>query len=173
MGYHDQTFSHPLLSGLYGMALSPGRGVFTYAPILIVGLCVLPWCRGNDRVIGALAVVLLVGRLLWYARWWAWYGGDVWGPRFMVPILPVFVPLVALAFERWRKSRWVFAAAIATVVIGLSGVWATLHPASAMYHSVIMPHGTSKEVMAAVTSPEYIKLTDGRMFDWSYFLFQV
>jgi hypothetical protein len=149
MGYHDQTFSHPLLSGLYGMALSPGRGVFTYAPIL------------------------LVGRLLWYARWWAWYGGDVWGPRFMVPILPVFVPLVAIAFERWRKSRWVFAAAIATVVIGLSGAWATLHPASAMYHSAIMPHGSSKEVMAAVTSHEWVKLTDGRMFDWSYFLFQV
>src|SRR5262249_21179953 len=109
LGYHDQTFSHPLLSGLYGMAFSPGRGVFVYAPILIVGLCVLPWLRGPDRVIGALAVVLLVARLVFYARWWAWYGGDVWGPRFMIPVLPAFVPLVALAIEKWRSSRWIMA----------------------------------------------------------------
>ncbi len=32
---------------------------------------------------------------------------------------------------------------------------------------------TTHASVAAVTSPGYVKITDGRMFDWSFFLFQV
>jgi len=42
-------------------------------------------------------VVLFVVRLLFYARWWAWYGGNSWGPRFLVPVLPAFAPVIAAA----------------------------------------------------------------------------
>jgi len=173
LGYKDQTFSHGLLSGLYGMTLSPGRGIFIYAPIIIAGLCVLLTRRGPELVIGILAAVMLVARIVFYARWWAWFGGDVWGPRFMIPVLPAFVPLVGAALERWRSSRWILAAGAMTMALSLVGVWVTLHPLGNVYRGGVMMPGPADKVMKQVTSPEYRDWTDNRMFDWSLFLFQV
>jgi len=88
-GYGDESFWFRVHEGLYGLLLSPGRSVFLFAPLMIlsaVGLRAL-WRRFKPAGIGVAtafgATVLLV------ASWWCWWGGVCWGPRLVLPVLPI------------------------------------------------------------------------------------
>jgi hypothetical protein len=170
-GYHEQRFSHSLLSGTYGLLLSPGRGIFIYVPMLLAAIAVVPRLRSRDRVLGILAITLLVARVLFFARWWSWYGGDVWGPRFLVPVLPAFAPSLAAALERWPRSPSFTAAKAAGGALAIVGLWVTLNPRHNAYVAPQIRPGSASEVMRQVTSAEYVSQTDHAMFDWSRFPF--
>jgi hypothetical protein len=51
-----------------------------------------------------------------YSKWWAWHGGWCWGPRFLVPVIPLLLlpGLAAISV----KGRWLLATAI---LLGLAG----------------------------------------------------
>jgi hypothetical protein len=171
-GYRYQGFSHPFFQGVYGLTLSPGRGIFIYAPLVIVALVIVPTLRGTDRVLGVLAAVLITVRVLFYAKWWAWSGGSVWGPRFLVPALPALAPAIAAALQRRPRSRWLAAAAAVTVSMSLIGLWVMRHPEVNPYVGGPVEPGSAQQVMAQFTSPSYVKRTDATMFDWSLFPFR-
>jgi hypothetical protein len=40
-GYDEIAWNNPILGGLYGLLFSPGKGVFIYAPLLILGLAAM------------------------------------------------------------------------------------------------------------------------------------
>lgn len=171
-GYRYQGFTHSFLKGMYGLTLSPGRGVFIYAPVLIVAFIVVPRLQGTDRILGLLAVSLLILRVLFYASWWSWYAGSVWGPRFFIPVLPAFAPAIAAALRRWPRSRWIAATALASVTMSLLGVWVTTHPELNQYVGGPVKSGSTQQIMAEFTSRPYVSHTDHIMFDWSLFPFR-
>jgi hypothetical protein len=120
-----------------------------------------------------LAIALLTARIAFYARWWSWYGGSIWGPRFLVPVIPAFAPAIAVVLQRWRRSVWVAAAVAVTVTMSLLGVWLTTHPDRNPYFADLPAiHGTAKQIMAEFTDPAYARRTDNTMFDWSVFPFR-
>ena len=60
------------------------------------------------------------------APWWAWHGVDGWGPRLLVPGIPLLAAIAAaLEIERWR-SGW--RAALVTVSILLNVPPLLQHP---------------------------------------------
>ena len=69
------------------------------------------WLRGDIREVEprlkravTLMLLFLVGLVLVYSKWWAWYGGLAWGPRFFVfAAVPASV-LLALAIGRAGTS---------------------------------------------------------------------
>jgi hypothetical protein len=180
-GYKLQTFSHPLLKGLYGLALSPGRGLFIYVPLLILALAVLPFQRGGNLVLGVLALAMLALRMGFYARWYSWFGGDSWGPRFMVPILPAFAPLVAEGIWRWRRNPLVYLAATASVAMSVIGLLVVTNHLPLTYREPQAdpiqdaipiaqgPDGVAERLMRRMTSSAFVNATDDTMFDWSRF----
>ena len=87
-------FVHPLLSGLVGSAVHPGRGLFLYAPIVLAALLAAPRLGWPARLLcfGVPLELVLVS-----ARWYGWHGGSCWGPRYLVPILPLLVAPAVLA----------------------------------------------------------------------------
>lgn len=117
-GYSQQTFNHPLGSGLWGLLFSPGRGLFLYAPAIVVALVALRAAWRRWPVLALVPLGCLVLRLLFYARWWSWHGGWGWGPRFLVAVMPAlavgFVEVVR-TFASW--SRWKQALLVAVVVL--------------------------------------------------------
>jgi len=76
-------FSYPCALGLLAQLLSFGKGILFFAPGLILlfsrtrALVPLPSVQRG-------ALWVLAGLLLVYAKWWAWYGGVFWGPRFLL-----------------------------------------------------------------------------------------
>jgi hypothetical protein len=119
-GYSDEGFTTPLYVGLYGLLLSSGKSIVLYSPIVLLappGLVFLwRWRPAEALLIGSLALVTL----LYYAAWWAWYGGWSWGPRFLVPTLPFLVLAVGAALAERAWARWL----ALPLVIGGIGVQA-------------------------------------------------
>ena len=78
-------FSYPLLFGLLSILLSFGKGLLFYAPGLIVPIGRAEGVVSNRlRACYQMWMIFLAGLVLVYARWWAWYGGWTWGPRFFL-----------------------------------------------------------------------------------------
>ena len=103
--YANEQFSTPLLVGLYGMLLSPGKSALLFSPPLILGL--VGWRRfagtPEGRQDAVLFASLATSQLLLYACWWDWSGDDAWGPRFMVPGV-VLMTIPAVAALEWRRT---------------------------------------------------------------------
>ena len=115
----EERFSHPLHLGLYGFLFSPGRSVFLFCPVLVIAMFGLPrmWKEARETL-GLVAAVVLF-HLCVYGCWWAWANGrGLWGPRYLVPMLPLAL-LPAAWVKPGRLWAGVFAIAIAIQVIGV------------------------------------------------------
>ena len=126
------SFTNPLTTGLYGLALSPGKGLFAYNPFLLLAIpgAVALWRR--DRAAAALLVWVMLDRALLYARWSDWAGGVSWGPRFLMPAVGPFAMLAVYGVSRIAQLRpalrlpavaAVAALVVAGAVVSLASVW--------------------------------------------------
>jgi len=93
-GYSGETFSYPFFTGLLRLTVFPNKGLFWYAPIVLLApLGFVALFRRDARL--ALAFALSFVALLFAASaWWAWDGQAGWGPRLLLPALS---PLLLLA----------------------------------------------------------------------------
>jgi hypothetical protein len=88
----NDKYDTPILHGLTSLLTSPGVGLFVYNPLTIVGvvgvaLILFGPRTERDRALGLLVVLLIVPRTLFFAKWHFWWGGDTWGPRFLLPVV--------------------------------------------------------------------------------------
>ena len=101
-----------MLCGLYGLFLSPNRGIFLFSPILLLAVvAVIKWERLDRElrqllsIYGAAAAcyVLLISKM---ANW----GAFGWGPRYLMPVLPLMFLAAAcglmLAGPRGDARSW-------------------------------------------------------------------
>ncbi|GAB4541400.1 MAG: hypothetical protein Kow0063_32210 [Anaerolineae bacterium] len=86
-----ERFDHPLLAGLWGLLFGSEKGLFAYNPILVASLFAFPFFWRRHRPEALVVLLMLVLHLVTYARWHDWRGGVAWGPRFLVPLLPLLV----------------------------------------------------------------------------------
>jgi hypothetical protein len=100
--------------------LSPSRGLFVYSPFLLFALPPLvgAW-RRRDRVAVllrslGLATLALVLAYAVYAEWW---GGRVYGPRFLTDALPALFVALAAGLPGARLPRLAFAATAAWALL--------------------------------------------------------
>jgi hypothetical protein len=90
-------FTTPLLVGLAGFLISPGKSVFVHAPLLLAAIPAVPRLMRADRGLALLAIAAPLTYLFFYARYTQWEGGYCVGPRYLVPVLPFL--LLAPAFS--------------------------------------------------------------------------
>jgi hypothetical protein len=94
-------FSYPFVLGVLSILFSFGRGLVFFAPGLLLGLSARTRELLRDcRMLALGLVVFLGGLVLVYAKWWAWYGGVAWGPRFFA-----FAAVPAALFLATRLHR--------------------------------------------------------------------
>lgn len=124
-GYGQETanFSTPLLTGLYGLLFSPNKGLIFYAPLALL----FPWAvkkMSRQRHREVLLLVSMVGlHVLVNSKWWSWEGGESWGPRILLPIVPIVILCVATLVESGKKFIAAFAVLfVAGVGVNLLGV---------------------------------------------------
>lgn len=104
-GYANATYTHPFFRGLYDLTLGVPHGLVWYAPPAIAGIWAIVRGRRERRAERLLGAALLVSTLVLFARYTDWYGGQTWGPRYLLSVLPIVVVVAATAFDRtwwWR-----------------------------------------------------------------------
>ena len=125
-------FSYPFILGVLSIFFSFGKGLLFFAPGLLFAPALLRQPSSAARTTLALWLLFLAGLVLVYARWWAWYGGVFWGPRFFLfASLPAALALVMwlrLPVRSWTAEAaalivivWSFWVGVNGAVYGLSG----------------------------------------------------
>jgi hypothetical protein len=132
-------FTTPLAVGVYGLLLSSGKGIAWFAPfvwLVPAGLAAMVRSRahssaarhGDDvrRAGWAVVATWAVGLLL-YGRFQHWAGDGSWGPRYLVPLLPLAAIPVAFALDgasRLRKKlAWMLGLVGLVVTLGGVGIY--------------------------------------------------
>ena len=135
-GYHfdsGEGFTTPFLTGFWGLLVSPYRGLFWHTPLFVASLIAFVPFVQRQRSVGVLIAALSAALIGLYSLWWMWWGGFAWGPRFLVPLAPFWVLLLAPVVEpilpapfRWRRLRplhWITGSLAAiSVVVQLAAV---------------------------------------------------
>ena len=121
----EESFSAPWLTGIMGLLVSPGKGLLVFCPVLVAVLPSLPSFIRRHPLHAMLTVLVAAVYVLLYGKWFMWHGGFAWGPRFLLPIVPLLcvalAPLLERLKGRLRAAFWaLFALSGAIQVIGLS-----------------------------------------------------
>lgn len=121
-GYGDQSegikFSTPLLVGLQGLLMSPGKSLLLFSPALVVaiwGWCVAP---PEGKRVGLVIAGALFPFTLAMTTWQNWDGGWCWGPRHIMQIhAPLMLGAAFVLADLSSSLR-----RIAVIVIGVVAV---------------------------------------------------
>ncbi len=78
-------FSYPLFFGVLSIIFSFGKGIIFFIPGLLLlfsakirNLINMKFESSSAWLVFGFALILV------YSQWWAWYGGNYWGPRFFL-----------------------------------------------------------------------------------------
>ena len=110
----DTFYGEPFLRGLYGMTLSPGKGLFLFAPVVVAGLFAIPRVRERCGVAALFVIAMPLVPLAFFANFIYWEGGYSWGPRYLLPSIALWVLPLAFVESPGRPFRVVTRAAAAT-----------------------------------------------------------
>jgi hypothetical protein len=112
-----ETFSTPIWVGVAGFLFSPGKSIFVYTPIFLLLVVWAPRFIRRFPSFSAMLGAIIALHLGIYGAWWVWWGAWAWGPRFIVPILPLIALFLVegIATERNPLVR-----GVAVVLGGLS-----------------------------------------------------
>lgn len=115
-------FSYPFVFGLLSILFAFGRGLVFFFPGLFL------WFHRPTRAMldprarttVGLLVLFTIGFVLVYAKWWAWYGGVAFGPRFFVLAA---VPASVLLAARLRSRPATLGGGLLTLAILAISTW--------------------------------------------------
>ena len=153
-GYGTKPFSFAP-TGLVGLLVSPSRGIFVYEPYLLaaVAALALAWSRPGEVArrlrwlsLSALATLVLYAS---YAEWW---GGRVFGPRFLDDLAPVLFAALA-----WGVGEGLLRSPFWRALFGIGAVWSLVIFQAAAF--VYDQHWD--------TAPLNVNLFPARLWDWS------
>ena len=126
------SFGHQPWMAAAGLLASPSRGLLVFSPIVLVAVAGLGAARRADWdselrwcALGAAAQFAV------YASYSVWWAGHTYGPRYLLDVLPLLVPLAAAAMPAVACRRWARAAAIAALAwsVTLAATGAFVYPA--------------------------------------------
>jgi hypothetical protein len=112
-GYSELELVTPFYTGLFGLFLSPGKGLIFYAPIVIVVLFALRQSYLANRRYALVVLAIMTLHLVVYSRLVFWAGDDAYGPRYLIPLLPICIALLAPVLDTGRQ--WIRGAIVAGV----------------------------------------------------------
>jgi len=107
--------------GLIGLLLSTGKSALLYNPPLVLAPFALKAMWRARRADAALTLAALLALLLATARLADWHGDPAWGPRRLLPLVPIALePLAPWLDGLFGRARaW---ARVACVALGIAGL---------------------------------------------------
>ena len=134
--------------GVLGLLFDQKFGLLMYAPVYAVAIagCWLMLRRSDARLFAFALIASVVAFVASSTRMYMWWGGSSAPARFLVPILPLFAPMIAVAFQALRStSARVMAAMLLIVSLAIAAA-GVVSPRRFMLFSA--PHGLANMVVA-------------------------
>jgi hypothetical protein len=112
----------PSPAAMWGLLVPPFRGLFFYAPALVVAIYAYFTARRRQLIADIFSPLglLTVGYLALISSYFVWWGGWSYGPRHLIP-LTMIVFYEAIPFVARRRS--LHAPLLAVSVVGILMVW--------------------------------------------------
>jgi hypothetical protein len=116
----DYFSNTPLLTGLSGLFISPGKGFFYYTPVAILFFfSVKAFVKKHPRL-GVSIIIIMISYVLFISNFIYWHGDWAWGPRYISVLTPFFIIPIAELIDSdiWNKKK--VSRAIIYFIISLS-----------------------------------------------------
>jgi len=122
INFSSSVWSTPFFWGIYKQVFSPHTGLFFYSPILVLSLAyfVHKMRKRKLKTLDYCVLFTFLAQLLFYACWWTPLGGNALGPRYLVPIVPLFCLVFYDRLEFTPKIQW---GRLASFIVALSFVF--------------------------------------------------
>ena len=154
-GYGSKPFDTPLLTGLYGLLLSPSRGLFVYMPYALFSVAALAraWRRPGAvaRRLRGLGLACAVTLVL-YATYTEWWGGRVFGARFLDDLAPILFAALA-----WGIGEGLLARRLARRAFWVAAGWSLV-----LFNAAALVYDQRWD-----TEPVNVNFDPARLFDWT------
>lgn len=140
--YEGEHFSHPLFDGLWRLLVGSNKGLVFYFPLalLVPAGLVLLFRKSRTQASWVLGFCGFV--LASTAAWWSWDGAAGWGPRLLVPLVPL---LAALAVTGAGLLKPVFFWILFSLGLSINFLGALQPDAlTTWYYSILAPKPLSK-----------------------------
>jgi hypothetical protein len=108
-------FDHPFATGVVDLLASGRGGLFVYSPLLLLAVPGTMLLARRDRALASGVWLSIAAALGLYASFFSPFGGDAWGPRYLVPNAALLAVPASIALATWLASggaRRVAAAAV-------------------------------------------------------------
>lgn len=138
--------------GIPGLLVSPSRGIITFSPIVLVAVAGFRDAFRASWTSPRWCAAAAVAQLLMYGAFAVWWAGHTYGPRYMLDVLPVLIPLAAATLARARCGGLTTSLCIAALAwsIAVAATGAFCYPQEEWN-----------------TSPVDVHRDHARLWDWS------
>jgi len=110
------------ISGFLALTISPGKSVLLFSPILILGLLGFKDFRQKHPTLAMAIVFATIGHVALISSL-MFVGGDYcWGPRYLLPLMPLWMLMTLPLANRIREKFWIKALVVASVFSQLLGL---------------------------------------------------
>ncbi|HEY7624188.1 MAG TPA: hypothetical protein VIA63_04105 [Candidatus Limnocylindria bacterium] len=154
-GYGTKPFDTPVQTGLYGLLLSPSRGLFVYCPYLVFAFLALirAWRWPGEVAVRLRGLfVVWLATLVLYSTYAEWWGGRVFGARFLDDLAPILFAAIA-----WGTSVGLLRSRIARALFGLLAIWSVV-----IFQAAAFLYDKSWD-----TLPVNVNDDPSKLFNWS------
>ncbi len=101
--YGEERFNF-LKPHILDILFSYKKGLFVYTPIFLLSLTGLYFVRKSSQFEFYSIVLFLILIVYVFSSWWMWYYGGSFSSRVFVEYIPVFMLLLAIAFDRVQSK---------------------------------------------------------------------
>ncbi|HJW48148.1 MAG TPA: hypothetical protein VJ726_01890 [Candidatus Limnocylindria bacterium] len=155
-GYGTKPFDTSPLIGLYGLLVSPSRGLFVYEPYMVFAFATIVLLKpGRDFL--ELRLLSLVyawaATAILYSTYAEWWGGRVFGPRFLDDLAPVLFALLA-----WGIGHGLLARLPALIAFWICAAWSLV-----LFQAAAFVYDQNTWDL----NPTNINFDPSRLLDWS------
>lgn len=109
--------------GLTGLLVSPGKGLLLFAPPSLLAFFGFSKFAKQNRPTSIAIGGLFLTFLLMYSTRRGWHGGACWGPRYLLPMLPLLMlpagVFVAEYIDRTKEKRTTYTKFVAACIVGI------------------------------------------------------